>query len=63
MKGWSSGRKPMAAGCLTSWKRLTCAALRAIRGRGLMVGLELRGRVTPVLKALQECGVLRCRPD
>ena len=31
---------------------------RAIRGRGLMIGLELRGRVTPSLKALQEAGVL-----
>ena len=31
---------------------------RAIRGRGLMIGLELRGRVTPALKALQEAGVL-----
>lgn len=32
--------------------------VREIRGRGLMIGLELRGRVTPVLKALQERGVL-----
>ena len=37
---------------------LNLTGVRAIRGRGLMVGLELRGRVTPVLKALQECGVL-----
>ena len=37
---------------------LELGGVRAIRGRGLMVGLELRGRVTPVLKALQECGVL-----
>lgn len=33
-------------------------AVREVRGRGLMIGLELRGRVTPALKALQECGVL-----
>ena len=32
--------------------------VREVRGRGLMVGLELRGRVTPALKALQESGVL-----
>ncbi|MEL6152287.1 MAG: aminotransferase class III-fold pyridoxal phosphate-dependent enzyme, partial [Chloroflexota bacterium] len=32
--------------------------VREVRGRGLMVGLELRGRVTPVLKSLQEKGVL-----
>lgn len=32
--------------------------VREIRGRGLLIGLELRGRVTPVLKALQERGIL-----
>lgn len=37
---------------------LDLGAVREVRGRGLMVGLELRGRVTPVLKALQEQGVL-----
>ena len=31
---------------------------RGLRGRGLMIGIELRGRVTPVLKSLQESGVL-----
>jgi acetylornithine/LysW-gamma-L-lysine aminotransferase len=29
-----------------------------VRGRGLLVGVELRQRVTPVLKALMERGVL-----
>ncbi len=33
-------------------------AVRQTRGRGLMIGLELRGRVTPVLKVLQENGLL-----
>jgi len=33
-------------------------AVREVRGRGLIVGLELRGRVTPALKALQEKGIL-----
>ena len=37
---------------------LQLKAVRDVRGRGLMIGLELRGRVTPVLKALQEGGVL-----
>ena len=37
---------------------LNLRGVRNVRGRGLMVGLELRGRVTPVLKALQEQGVL-----
>ncbi|MDE2634904.1 MAG: aspartate aminotransferase family protein [Chloroflexota bacterium] len=37
---------------------LELRGVRQLRGRGLMVGLELRGRVTPVLKALQEEGAL-----
>jgi acetylornithine/LysW-gamma-L-lysine aminotransferase len=32
--------------------------VREVRGRGLMIGIELRGRVTPVLQGLQERGVL-----
>jgi len=32
--------------------------IRAIRGQGLMTGVELRGRMTPVLRGLQERGVL-----
>ncbi len=34
------------------------AQVREVRGRGLMLGLELRGRVTPALQALQERGIL-----
>jgi acetylornithine/LysW-gamma-L-lysine aminotransferase len=34
------------------------AQVREVRGRGLMFGLELRGKVAPVLKALQERGVV-----
>ncbi|MCY3866277.1 MAG: aspartate aminotransferase family protein [Chloroflexi bacterium] len=37
---------------------LNLRGVRQARGRGLMIGLELRGRVTPILKALQEQGVL-----
>lgn len=32
--------------------------IRAVRGRGFMIGVELKERVTPTLKALQERGVL-----
>ncbi len=32
--------------------------VREIRGWGLMIGIELRGRVTPILQQLQERGVL-----
>jgi acetylornithine/LysW-gamma-L-lysine aminotransferase len=34
------------------------AYAREVRGAGLMVGVELRGRVTPVIQGLQERGVL-----
>ena len=37
---------------------LDLRGVRQVRGRGLMIGLELRGRVTPVLKKLQDQGVL-----
>ena len=43
---------------LKQLSELQLKAVREVRGRGLMIGLELRGRVTPVLKALQEGGVL-----
>ncbi|MBZ0284334.1 MAG: acetylornithine/succinylornithine family transaminase [Anaerolineae bacterium] len=33
-------------------------AVREVRGRGFMIGIELRGKVAPILKALQERGVL-----
>lgn len=32
--------------------------VREARGLGLMIGIELRGRVTPVLQALQERGII-----
>jgi acetylornithine/LysW-gamma-L-lysine aminotransferase len=38
--------------------RLPESAVRAVRGRGLMIGIELRGKVAPVLGALQARGVL-----
>lgn len=39
-------------------RALELDSVREVRGRGLMLGLQLRGRVTPVLKALQGAGVL-----
>jgi acetylornithine/LysW-gamma-L-lysine aminotransferase len=32
--------------------------IRAVRGRGLMIGVELKQKATPVLRGLQERGVL-----
>lgn len=43
---------------LTHFRAHLPAAAREVRGRGLMIGLELRGKVAPVLKALQARGVL-----
>lgn len=37
---------------------LPSEAIRDVRGRGLMIGIELRGRVAPVLQGLQAQGVL-----
>ncbi|MCY3572960.1 MAG: aspartate aminotransferase family protein [Chloroflexi bacterium] len=37
---------------------LNLRGVREVRGRGLMIGIELRGRVSPVLKQLQERGIL-----
>jgi acetylornithine/LysW-gamma-L-lysine aminotransferase len=34
------------------------SAVREVRGRGLMIGVELRGKVAPVLRGLQARGVL-----
>ncbi len=33
-------------------------SIREVRGRGLMIGIELRGKVAPILKTLQTKGVL-----
>jgi LysW-gamma-L-lysine/LysW-L-ornithine aminotransferase len=39
-------------------RNLNLHAIREIRGQGLIIGIELRSRVTSVLKALQENGIL-----
>ncbi|MFQ5612604.1 MAG: aspartate aminotransferase family protein [Anaerolineae bacterium] len=53
---------PERAGRLGGWllaelRALDAPLVREVRGLGLMVGLELRRKVTPVLKALLERGV------
>jgi len=37
---------------------LESSKVRQVRGRGMMVGVELKERVTPTLRALQQHGVL-----
>ncbi len=48
---------------LGSWiiaelQAMNLSQVREIRGAGLIIGIELRGRVTPILKVLQERGIL-----
>jgi acetylornithine/LysW-gamma-L-lysine aminotransferase len=42
----------------TGIENLGSSKIRQVRGRGLMIGVELKERVTPTLRALQERGVL-----
>jgi acetylornithine/LysW-gamma-L-lysine aminotransferase len=42
---------------LAELKALPSVQIREIRGLGLMVGIELRGKVTPILQQLMERGV------
>src|SRR5207253_2632761 len=37
---------------------LDTRSIREVRGLGLMIGIELRGKAGPVLQALQEEGIL-----
>lgn len=53
---------PARAARLGSWlmeelRPLRSSQVREVRGQGLMVGLQLRGRVSPLLKALAKAGV------
>ncbi len=43
---------------MTGIREIGSPKVRAVRGRGLMIGVELKERVTPTLRALQEAGVL-----
>jgi acetylornithine/LysW-gamma-L-lysine aminotransferase len=43
---------------LATLRGLKAPSVREVRGLGLMIGIELRGKAAPVLQALQEDGVL-----
>ena len=43
---------------LEELRGLEAPAVREVRGLGLMIGIELRGKAAPVLEALQEDGVI-----
>ncbi|HLV33683.1 MAG TPA: aspartate aminotransferase family protein [Spirillospora sp.] len=58
-----SEQLPARAAELGGWlleqlRAIRHSQIREVRGLGLIVGMELRGRVTPVLKNLQDRGVL-----
>ncbi len=57
-KGLPERAAETGAWLLAELHALNHPQVREIRGQGLIVGIELRGRVTPVLKRLQELGVL-----
>ncbi len=48
----------LGAWLLEHLRAISSPAIREVRGLGLMVGVELRGRVTPLLQALQARGIL-----
>ncbi len=48
----------IGAKLLTTLEGLDHPKIRAVRGRGMMIGVELKERVTPTLRAMQERGVL-----
>jgi acetylornithine/LysW-gamma-L-lysine aminotransferase len=48
----------LGAWLLDELRSRNLAGVREIRGIGLMIGIELKGRVTPILQALQERGIL-----
>jgi LysW-gamma-L-lysine/LysW-L-ornithine aminotransferase len=50
--------KTTGARLIESINALESPKVRAVRGRGLMIGIELKQKATPVLRGLQENGVL-----
>lgn len=46
------------AALMSGLRALDSPKVREVRGRGLMIGIELKQRVTPTLKGMQERGVL-----
>lgn len=62
IKVMAEEKLPERAGQLGAWllselRALPSGQIRDVRGLGLMIGVELRGKVTPVLQQLMERGV------
>lgn len=56
--GFLDGAKAVGEGMLEALGKLDSPLIREVRGRGMMIGIDLRIRVTNLLKALQERGIL-----
>jgi acetylornithine/LysW-gamma-L-lysine aminotransferase len=50
--------KTIGASIIAGVEALKSPKIRAVRGSGLMIGIEFKGKAGPILKALQERGVL-----
>ncbi len=48
----------LGSALLAELRSLSSPQIREVRGLGLMVGIELKDRVTPVLQALQDEGIV-----
>lgn len=57
-RGLYERARTTGATLLAGIEGLNSPKIRAVRGRGLMIGVELKERVTPTLRALQQRGVL-----
>jgi acetylornithine/LysW-gamma-L-lysine aminotransferase len=56
-KLWERAERLGTAG-LRALRDLDAPSVREVRGLGLMIGIELRGKAAPILQALQEDGIL-----
>ncbi|TLZ78166.1 MAG: acetylornithine/succinylornithine family transaminase [Methanobacteriota archaeon] len=54
---WARAEK-LGAMALVGLRGLKAPSVREVRGLGLMIGIELRGKAAPVLQALQDEGVI-----
>ena len=56
--GWRSGQRNSAPGCCTRLRKLQHPHIKEIRGRGLLLGIELLGPARPYCERLKDLGVL-----
>ena len=57
-EGWLAHSAEVGAYFIAQLRSLAHPKIREVRGQGLMIGVELKSRATPVVRAMQERGVL-----